>query len=827
MSDLAAAQLAELAEVSDGAIAVLGTVEDQSSTTFTVSLDTHGITTANGGIRVRERERFEFIVSDTFPYTHPAVRVPHTRWAGTPHVQWGSQLCIYAAPSVEWNPSDGMRGIIARLMLWLQRAAEGTLDPEGQPLHPPVAYSSYDNGWIVIRPDLDDRAPWAAECTERTTTLYAWCRRHGKRVDVLEWLTLGEVCARVLGDDLAADDVSGRPHFVTPTFLISDELGFEYPDTAAVLADHLDRSGVPREEMLRAITNSALLTAQIAQRAGLEEKAPAALILGTPSRRIEGTARLAHLVAWKFDELGTDIADLLGAVEIGSSEPLKGKVADLASRWLSFAKATWMVIFEDRPEVTQRRDANTAATWLNGKRVLIFGCGALGAPIAEHCVRAGVSALSVIDKSAVSPGILVRQPYTDSDIGYSKAYTLANRLSEIRRDLSVQHTIGDVMTNYLSEDADPPAFDLVIDATADGGVRAALEHARARSRDEWPPVVTALFGHSAERGLVTVSMAGATGAGHDILRRTAIESRSAARAIWEDVAEDFFPDPPRTDMFFPEPGCSAPTFVGSSIQVGALAATMFWEALNILADNSIAAKKPMACTVVRLPGAEPARAATDRLTWSNDVTVPDVGGVYEVRVSQRAITEMRAEVRRGARKRGDRIETGGMLLGSLDDATRTVYVDVATGPPPDSALSEIYFGHGIEGSKEALEHHRSSSANRIGFAGMWHTHPFGRALPSDIDKAGMASLVSPDGTGRRALMLILGGYGQTWHAWRDHGTKPDIYAHVVSRQPSSNGDTSAVQPDRPTSQYFPGGYGYTPASARASSYWGRLFGRQT
>jgi hypothetical protein len=32
-----------------------------------------------------------------------------------------------------------MHGLISRLTLWLQRAAEGTLDPEGQSLHPPVA----------------------------------------------------------------------------------------------------------------------------------------------------------------------------------------------------------------------------------------------------------------------------------------------------------------------------------------------------------------------------------------------------------------------------------------------------------------------------------------------------------------------------------------------------------------------------------------------------------------------------------------------------------------------------------------------------------------
>ena len=55
-------------------------------------------------------------------------------------MQWGRHLCLYAAPSVEWVPSGGMDSFIERLAAWVVRAAEGTLDPDGQPLHPPVAY---------------------------------------------------------------------------------------------------------------------------------------------------------------------------------------------------------------------------------------------------------------------------------------------------------------------------------------------------------------------------------------------------------------------------------------------------------------------------------------------------------------------------------------------------------------------------------------------------------------------------------------------------------------------------------------------------------------
>ncbi|QSB22153.1 HesA/MoeB/ThiF family protein [Curtobacterium sp. 24E2] len=197
---------------------------------------------------------------------------------------------------------------------------------------------------------------------------------------------------------------------------------------------------------------------------------------------------------------------------------------DLAESWLGFAKIQWMVIHEARPEVTRRRDSGSSAQWLTGRKVLILGCGALGAPIAEHCVRAGVAQLHVVDKGAVTPGILVRQPYEDADIGYNKAERLAQRLSRIRGNLTVTSARGDIVTGTLADPAPLLGYDLIIDATADIGVRVGIERLRAAGREDWPPIISALFGHTAQRGIATVSMTGATGSGHDILRRLAIDT---------------------------------------------------------------------------------------------------------------------------------------------------------------------------------------------------------------------------------------------------------------------------------------------------------------
>ncbi|MDF9277951.1 ThiF family adenylyltransferase [Arthrobacter sp. EH-1B-1] len=808
MNELAQRQLSELAEISDGAIQLLGTVSENGLTTFTVSLDTSGIDTANDGIRLRARERFEVVVGPSFPYLHPDVNVAHRRWAGTPHVQWGRHLCLYAAPSVEWNPADGMRGLIARLNLWLQRAAAGELDPAGQPLHPPVAYHSYKNGWVVVRPDLGDLVPWAHTGPERVKLLYAWCAKRDKRIDVLEWLTGQQVIDRLVADELPAQGENGIAHFAAPLVLISDTLEMEYPTTTALLAGALDTYGLNRDELLRALVNARTINKAIGVTLEGDGAVPAMMLLGTPARRLEPGILLAHITAWHLDDLGTGITDLLEDVSPEHVE-LAARVRKLAHDWLGFAKLQWMVIHEARPEVTRRRDTGSPVQWLAGKRVLVLGCGALGAPIAEHCVRAGVAQLHVIDKGEVTPGILLRQPYEDADIGYNKAERLAPRLSRIRQDLAVTSSRANIVTGILT---DPPSllqYDLIVDATADIGVRVGIERARAANRAQWPATISALFGHTAQRGVATISFPGATGSGHDILRRLAIDTATTAPAGWTAIADDLFPNPPRTERFFPEPGCSAPTFTGSAAEAVALASALFVSAVTVLSNNDAEPMTAIGCDLS--PHARGPRPV--HLGWRNDLVLSDQTEEYEVRVSARALAELRTETRRGRRVRSPRIETGGMLLGSFDEATHTVLIDTVAGPSPDSRLSARYFDHGTEGTQEIVTSLSTATANRVGFVGMWHTHPYGVASPSDTDEEGMADIVAPDGGSRRALMLILGGDAPVWEGWLDSGTLPDIYARVVKRNTVSRPERADALYLTSTGTWFPGGYAHPGQSS--------------
>ena len=123
--ELARRQLLDLVQVADGAVELLEEWTNvNGNIAFTISLDTSGLKRGPNGIAVRARERFKVVIPDEFPFEHPWVFSVHKRWARTPHVQWGSYLCLYAAAAVEWNPSDGIRGFIGNRPL----AATGVED---------------------------------------------------------------------------------------------------------------------------------------------------------------------------------------------------------------------------------------------------------------------------------------------------------------------------------------------------------------------------------------------------------------------------------------------------------------------------------------------------------------------------------------------------------------------------------------------------------------------------------------------------------------------------------------------------------------------------
>lgn len=708
-----------------------------------ISVDCAGIEHADGGIRLRGRERMKVAIPPEFPYELPFVMTPHQRWAGTPHVQWRYLPCLYVAPSVEWQPADGMYGFVERLFFWMERAAAGTLDPAGAPLHPPVAYTTSGTPLVIARAD----APWVGE----QPWLGAATLTQGDpfRHDITGWLPMFDV----------AGARTSPPMGSAAAVLLPTELNFEYPETVHDLLMALHERGARLGEVLFVLGWAAMFR---------EAGQPLIVVVGTAMRGTVGGQRLQHLSAWRISAAHAD--RLVDALDRYSGDEQRREFGEQALKdvvsWISEAKVEWCPVREDRPEIVERRDSQSPLQAFAGKRVAVWGCGALGAPIADAVVRAGAAAVVVHDNATVHPGVLVRQPYTDEDLGRPKARALAERLDRIFPATPVTAVVGNVLSGPLSTADWHGGADIVIDATASGLVRAKLERVR-RLHPQLAIVVTALIGHTAEHGIVAVAGPGYSGAAADALRATKLACTRNPRLT--GFLQEFWPDPPRADHFQPEPGCSSPTFRGSGSETAALANLLLTAAageLKELAGDAVA-------HLIALATANHARAAHARLQMPAAVVLPDAAGRFEVRLAATAAAQIRAGMSSARRRLGPASETGGVLFGERDDAAGVIWVDNASMPPPDSRESPDLFLCGTVGVQEMDSAKRTRTTGTTGFLGMWHTHPNQSADFSARDLRGMLELLDASESPRAEGLIAIVG----WAA-----TAPQLGAYVFERK---------------------------------------------
>jgi hypothetical protein len=684
---------------------------------------------AQRGVDLGREQVFRILIPPDYPYVHPYVEATHDGFAELPHVLWNRGICLYTSPN-DWEPSTGMPGFVGRLLTWLERSAAGSLVRPALPWHPPLGSGRLGLKPVVIRDEL----PEAFDRDEGLWTCWASVTPVGDEIfEVRSWHG-------------AATEVTAS---AMPLIGLPRPVGFRFPERTSDLMLLLGSQGMDSADFRRLVRRAwdANGTGEVV------------VLVGSPAPAAAGSsARIANITAWLLKLGSEDGADL---DEVLDRQP-----------------AHWAKVYDQRPSRVTLRNVTRPVTWLAGKRILVLGCGALGGPIAEHCVRAGVAALSLVDSGTVTPGILVRQPYRHSDIGMPKAIATAHRLREIAPDVDVSEC--DVDATRL-DFTDLDGFDLVIDATANRGVSERLEVLR-RKLPSSPSAATmaVMVGHRCERAAATIALPSGTGGCVDVQRRLALAAFD--RSDLADLWDDFYPDEPRTRLFQPEPGCSDPTFVGSSADLGNFAATLLNCGLTVLASADTAPADAMAGTsaavVVRQwDGLDPPRPP-QLLQWPNDVLLHDATSGYQIRVAPAAWACMRSEAIRASHlDRGQR-EAGGLLIGQIDPACKVVWVSTALAATADDATSAGQVLLEFDRMREPLRDLFRRTKGMLGFVGLWHNHPDGVALPSQQDHATMAGVVNrPDGGVSAALIMILGGDGNDqWNTWLRGAGLPSVYA---------------------------------------------------
>lgn len=683
---------------------------------------------ADGGLPLRERERFRFSINNDFPLSLPAINALHDRFAEWPHVQWKNHLCLYQSSQSEWNPSDGMFGYMDRLRDWLEHGALNQLDPTGQPLHPPVAYrEDYSTSNLVPKantPVVTD-TPWIGMAQLE--------RINNRTLAIVDWK---EKIVETPDGKYAAAILLPRP------------FPFEYPTTVLGLLNELRISF----DLFRSILQSTLLWKA--------DDDPFLFIVGTPMRGIKGSENLnQHLCAWEFEAKETAVLKIsLNKYSKDEDWKALGKAAEqVFEDFMRDTKVRWCRIFEDRSEIVTRRDHSSKLSTFFGKTVSIWGCGALGANITLHLARAGVKKLILRDNDIVTPGILVRQPFREYDIGITKIEALRFRISTISKVVEVEKKYGDIKT-WLSENPDwSEGSDIIIDCTASNLVHTAFELYRQNNSQIRVPIVSMIVDGVCQKGFSVQLDKNFTGGIFDGYRKgllLACEDHGL-----KQFADAFYPGPdqPKRPIFQPEPGCSDPTFVGSSSDSAALASLMIEFAANALSHDQ---KQANVWFVSKSLNQNISRSLRP---ISQDYLMVDKIKGYEVRIAPAAWNQIQAEVRRNERTNGPKNETGGLLFGQRDDVLKIVWIDSVTEPPPDSETSENHFLCGVEGTKELSEYKKKQTRGLSKCIGTWHTHPRSAPFPSTIDLNGMSQILLSDDFPRKKSLLLIVQPSETAH----------------------------------------------------------------
>ena len=467
---LARDQIREIAEASEGTVQFHAEETRPSGyRQFDISIRFDGLERVDGGLRVRAREPFRLVVPPTFPFRYPFVETPHVRFSGFRHVQWRRQLCLYGS-SADWRPEDGMYGFIKRLDSWIRAAALNNLDPDDAPLHPPVAYPTVNRLFVpTTDTPLVTNSPWFG---------LAELQKRNNHTEIVGWQGYDE----------------GRPALFAPAILLEKNFPFEYPQTVYALLKELESHHV---DYVPFIHHLAFCGRQS------DAGTPLTVILGTPMRRIVSGGRpLQHLAVWEIS--GEDV-DKLRELNIATQtgDPAQRTTAiEAVAEWAVSARVGWCTVHEMRPEVTRRRDHSSSMAWFCGKRVAIWGCGAVGTHVAESVVRAGAKTVELVDNKTVTPGLLIRQGFEDADIGRFKADALADRLKRIVPDLETVVSTEDLIPRIGGPEP-VPKVDLVIDCTASLAVRTALEYA-LRDVGSRPAIASIAIDSNAKTAIATL-----------------------------------------------------------------------------------------------------------------------------------------------------------------------------------------------------------------------------------------------------------------------------------------------------------------------------------
>ena len=496
------------------------TIPQTNHIAIRVVIDTSNIRGVIRGLPVGTTEEIFLVIGDRYPDSPPTIYIDSDeRFLGYPHVILGRILCAFLDPSREWHPTFGMAEVIHQTWEWFDSAANDRFDPRSSLFHavggvPPTTVGSPT---VIVRSAPPSELSFISQATliEKTPL----------RLDLIDW----RQSQRAVGE------------LSLPVFLVPSQLASGIKQNVVDVAKQIEQAGGCT---VRDFCDTIIRTARTSR---INTAIYISLIVTHPTE--------PDLPAVVVGRINSELADRLRAPD-----------HDLLSTEVPI---DWLPMSDERPNTTIRRDSTRPASNLRGSIVEVWGCGGLGSWIAELIVRTSPEKVILHDTGLVYRGHLVRQNYTELDVGGLKIEQLAKRLRAISEVTEI--IIGSC--NVLNEikAGKLPQCDLVIDATINETVAYHLDKIAAHATQGPLLVQVATDIGSASLGIMVVAPADFPGGPATVDNRIADAILASADL---EPYHSFWTPSVATNELNPAPGCSIPTYHGAAADLVAIAGSM-------------------------------------------------------------------------------------------------------------------------------------------------------------------------------------------------------------------------------------------------------------
>lgn len=638
-------------------------------------------------IRKMERVRVRMPADDSMPEVFALRKkfppLPHTMVNGSPYPR---QLCVYERPWAEERTNWSPRSFVERIRGWFSGTANGTLHPDDQPLEPVLPNSPLR----IVLPEI----PLV----------------HGKlcRVERLFVVMRGQGYFAAFRN---------RPAGLPPKTLPIPVLVVRGPTVNHGIM-HQFPANLAELEMLLVNLGGSLVSA-IASELGpirgellAQPKLPLFLVIELPKTRhvgghVEDVEYRAFCIEGKLDDLFG--ADTVLVKEEALFIPKKSERLVNHDR----LKSTQLHPLSVRWHLTRELAARANGHAASSLKIVSIGGGALGAQLANNLYRGGFGEWTIIDDDDLEPHNPARHLLGSAAVGFAKAEAVAHELGGVFPDSVPPRS---VVCNYLAPGE--RASDLVgalKDAELILDLSASVTVERRLARDDRTKArrISAFLNQRGDESVLLIE---------DRERRThlfwlealyyrAVATESALRGHFDDagsVAHRYGNGCREISTVVPQDGVA--------LHAGLLSHGIRKRAC--VTEASI---------VVHRWNRHTNAVATVEIPVTTPAMIPASG--WEILVCANVVHGLR-KLRAANLPR----ETGGILTGTIDRASRTIAMTGFMPAPPDSEAWPTSFIRGSNGLTAEVNRLNKRSLGNLVYVGEWHSHPDGcNSMPSAVD----------------------------------------------------------------------------------------------